>query len=599
MKVLGIHDGHNSTACLVEDGRIVAMASEERFVRNKNHCGFPAWAVEWILRSTKTSPQELDAIAVPGLAEPMRVYGHLDGSFHAAFTWGSRLLPVSLLGREALVKPYLWLNQWTGRRMRLLRQFFPQFDLSLEKLRLVEHHTAHAAAAYLLSWFRKDAAKTLVVTLDGTGDGLSNTVSIAEGTRLARVSAVQSLHSLGMLYTGVTRYLGLKPFEDEYKVMGMAPYARGPRVEQVYQKFKKYLRLSSDGLRLYSPIGLWEGALLQQLKEDFFRVRFDDLAGGIQRFFEEIAMQYVLNWVRHTGIRHVAVGGGVFMNVKLNMLLNESPEIDKIFFLPSAGDESIAAGAALKTYVELCESSGRPAEIAPLGTLYFGPESDPGEIERTLESYAGRIRWQRVSDIEHKTAALLAQGHIVGRMAGRMEWGARALGNRSILARADSMNTIRRLNAAIKMRDFWMPFAPAILWERRGDYLLKADNQKAPYMILAFHSTARAAKELIAALHPADLTCRPQLVQQNWNPKYYQLLRYYEELTGCGGLLNTSFNLHGDPIVCTVRDAVETLLNSQLDYVTIEDYLVWTMGREPSGEVAHAEVSTVMAGQPK
>lgn len=598
MKVLGIHDGHNSTACLVEDGRIVAMASEERFVREKNHCGFPAKAVEWILRSTKTSPQDLNAIALPGLAEPMRSFGNLDGPFHAAFTWGTRMLPVSLMGTEALVKPYLWLNQWTGKRMRLLRQYFPHFDLPLEKARLVEHHTAHAAAAYFLSWHRKDSPKTLVLTLDGTGDGFSNTVSIAEGNKLKRVSAVQSLHSLGMLYTGVTRYLGLKPFEDEYKVMGMAPYARGPRAQKAYEKFKEYLRLSSDGLRMESPVGLWEGALLQRLKNDFFRTRFDDLASGIQRFFEEIARQYVLNWVRHTGIRHVAVGGGVFMNVKLNMLLRESPEIEKIFFLPSAGDESIAAGAALQTYVELCESQGRPAEVAPLHTLYFGPDSDACEIESTLESYAGRVRWEHCKDLERKTAELLAQGRILGRMSGRMEWGARALGNRSIVARADSMNNIRKLNAAIKMRDFWMPFAPSILWERRHDYIEGAGDTIAPYMILAFNSTPRAAHDIIAALHPADLTCRPQLVQESWNRKYHRLLRYYEELTGYGGLLNTSFNLHGEPIVCTSRDAIETLLSSQLDYITIEDYLVWAVGREAPREHKLAEASTVLARQP-
>ena len=289
-------------------------------------------------------------------------------------------------------------------------------------------------------------------------------------------------------------------------------------------------------------------------------------------------MQFVLNWVAKTGIRRLVLGGGMFMNVKFNMLLLERPEIDEIFFMPSGGDESVAIGAAYHAMLEKHRNGGAGngvSPIQPIGPLYLGHELTEDEIRRALVSYGSRIGFEKCEDIDRRTAGLLAGDRIVGRVRGRMEWGARALGNRSIVASPRNLETVRKINAAIKMRDFWMPFAPSILWERRHDYLVNPRDFDAPYMIVAFDSTELARRELAAGLHPFDLTCRPQLVRKDWNPSYHRMIREFEKLTGIGGVLNTSFNLHGDPIVMNAEDAISTLLNSGLDYITLEDYLVW------------------------
>jgi carbamoyltransferase len=221
-------------------------------------------------------------------------------------------------------------------------------------------------------------------------------------------------------------------------------------------------------------------------------------------------------------------------------------------------------------------NNGLP-RIEPIGPLYFGHQLTDDEITTALGSHKTRVGFERCEDIDRRTAELLADDKIVGRVRGPMEWGARALGNRSIVASPKSLETVRRINAAIKMRDFWMPFAPSILWERRNDYLVNHKDSDAPYMIVAFESTELAQKELTAGLHPFDLTCRPQLVHKEWNGPYHHMIEQFEKLTGTGGVLNTSFNLHGEPIVMTAADAISTLLNSGLDFVTLEDYLVWPL----------------------
>ncbi|MBI3967568.1 MAG: carbamoyltransferase, partial [Chloroflexi bacterium] len=216
---------------------------------------------------------------------------------------------------------------------------------------------------------------------------------------------------------------------------------------------------------------------------------------------------------------------------------------------------------------------GAPAP-APLTSLYLGNEISDAEAEAALVERAKHLEWTRHEDIERVAAKLIADHKIVGRVAGRMEWGARALGNRSILAHPSDLGNVRRLNAAIKMRDYWMPFAPSLLYERRHDYTENPRNLDAPTMTQAFRSTPLAQRELIAALHPSDLTCRPQFVRADQNPGYHHLLSCFQELTGIGGVLNTSLNLHGEPIVCSADDALNTLLNSGLDHLTLGQYLV-------------------------
>ena len=580
MRILGIHGGHNATACLFEDGRIVAEVSEERFSRRKNHSGFPALAVRWLLEAHGISGSTLDRVAVGGLVTTMVEDSWRDGVWERVTYRAGRLLPARLTSSEALVRPYLMLRGLFGRVRRQVADHLRDYDVPIDKIELVEHHTSHAHAAYWLDFNRRSQSDTLVVTLDNTGDGFCGSVHIAGPTGdLRLLKRLQALKSLGMVYTAITCHLGMRPVEDEYKVMGLAPYARGRRADRVYEILRGHLDLTEDDLDFVNRTGLGQGSYIRRFREELAGYRFDDIAAGAQRLVEELVTRYVRAWARKTGIRKLVVGGGVFMNVKLNMLLAEQGELDEVFFLPSCGDEHNAAGAALKCALDLSRAAGEPFNPKPLGPLYMGPEYDDRRVESALVQAKGNLQWARVPDVERETARLLASGRIIGRLAGRMEFGARALGNRSILARADSLNTVQKINAAIKMRDFWMPFAPAILWERGHDYVVNPGKLRAPYMILGFQSTPLARRELIAGLHPFDLSCRPQLVEREWNPKFHRLLTYFQELTGCGGLLNTSFNLHGDPVVCSPEDAIQTYLQSDLDVLTLESFVVWDRRR--------------------
>jgi carbamoyltransferase len=575
MRILGIHDGHNATACLYEDGKIVGMVSEERFSRKKNQSGFPQLAINWLMQEYGVSAETLDEVAVASLITPMQEFGKQEGPWYSVASALSKVLPAKIMSSEALVKPYRALRSLGEPRVKRLAQHLASFKIPQTKIRLVEHHTAHAHAAYWLD-FHRSPDPTLVITLDNTGDGLCGSVSIAKGpNEFQRIRAHQSLHSIGMLYTAITRYLGMKAVEDEYKVMGLAPYSRSPKADDVYQILRRHMMLSPNSLEVVNRTGLWENAYVERFRKELAGYRFDVVAAGVQRLFEELVTGYLKAWVHQTGIRRLALGGGVFMNVKANMLVNEMEDFDHVYFLPSCGDESLAAGAALKRAWELHRDQGKEFKPEPLGTLYLGPSFSNEETKSMLAKYQGRLQWRICENVELVTAKLLAENNVVGRMSGRMEFGARALGNRSILARADSLNNVRKINAAIKMRDFWMPFCPSMLWERRHDYVLNPKETPAPYMIMAFRSTPLARKEAIAALHPSDLSCRPQLVERDWNPKFHRLLKVYEGLTGSGVVLNTSFNLHGDPVVCSPLDAIDTYCKSDLDALTIEDYLIW------------------------
>jgi carbamoyltransferase len=581
MRILGIHDGHNCTACLLDNGTIVAMVAEERFSRKKNQSGFPKLAVQWLIEQYGLNASNLDMIAVAGLVTPMQEFGQQIGPWYRLASALSKILPSRLMMSSALVKPYLALRRASGgSRTKQIANHFESLGIPESKVKLVEHHTCHAHAAYWLD-DRRSNAPTLVMTLDNTGDGRCGSVSIAKGPRdFQRLTSYQSLHSIGMMYTAITRYLGMKAVEDEYKVMGLAPYARGTKSQKVYEILRNHMDLSADGLEIVNKTGLWEDAYVKRFRTELAGFRFDHVAAGVQKLVEDLVLGYLQAWVKKTGIRKLALGGGVFMNVKLNMLIEESKDFDEVYFLPSCGDDSIAAGAALKCAWDAHLAAGKDFDPAPLRTLYLGTGFSNEDTAAALAAYSGRLKWKKSADLARSTAELLAKGMVIGRMHGRMEFGARALGNRSILARADSLNQVRKINSAIKMRDFWMPFAASILWERRHDYIVDSGkDSKARYMILGFRTTPRAVTELIAGLHSFDLSCRPQLVEADWNPGYHAMLKHYERITGFGGVLNTSFNLHGDPVVSSPKDAIETYLNSDLDVLTIQDYLVWDDAR--------------------
>jgi carbamoyltransferase len=575
--ILGINDGHCATACLLKDGEMVGCVSEERFNRQKNWSGFPTASVRWLLQEAGIGVGQVDAVVLNYQHSGILNIG--DGTPTQS---GSRLYQrlASLYGRLNLLwvlteyrlpslRPFSEKLMVLGEKIRSallskerLRPIL-QLGIPAEKIVLADHHTTHIYS--LLGW-KNLGDEALVITVDGEGDLLSSTVNIWRRGKFERLAQTSRFVSLGLLYTAVTQYMGMKPLEHEYKIMGLAPYCSDYYIEKTLPVFENLLIGKDLGFRSRYRTDLFGVYLQDKLRGH----RFDAIAGAVQRHTENLLVHLVKNAIRQTGVHRLALAGGVLMNVKASMLLAALPEVEEIFIFPSAGDESTAIGAAFWYYFQ---QTGRQPQ--PIADLYFGPSFDD-EVENVLleEETTGRYRIEKPERLPERVADLLVRGKIVARCAGKMEWGARALGNRSILADPRNPDIVRIINEQIKQRDFWMPFTPSILEERAGDYLVNPKNIFAPYMILAFESTNLARKDLPAAMHPYDFTLRPQVVRQSWNLEYHQIIQEFENRTGVGGVLNTSFNIHGEPIVGTPADALDVFARSGLEYLVLGDCLL-------------------------
>ncbi len=574
--ILGVHDGHLATAALVKDGKLVACVSEERFTRVKNQSGFPSKAIDYVLREGGVHGSELDLTVLAGydLAPIGGTQSSAnDGSLRGIYgtispirnIWGSieyhfpAIQSLGNLGYRLYSRPGFNLT----RRQRL-KTLTRCLALSPSKVRVLEHHYCHAySAMYGPPWSSKEY---LVMTLDGEGDEICAAVNIVQDGKMRRLAVTPKKASLGWVYAEVTRYLGMKPLEHEYKVMGLAPYAQPEGVDKSYKLMRKLVKLGvSNPLIFEAP--LRTNLSYRYLRAHFAAHRFDWVAGATQKLTEELITQWISSTIKETDVHRVALAGGVFMNVKANLRVMEMNGIEELFIFPSCGDESNPIGAAWWGYAQV---TGKNPE--PLGDLYLGPDFGEAEIEATLKEQG--FEYQNHGDIEKVTAELISGGKVVARMKGRMEWGARALGNRSILADPSDWETVRVINNMIKQRDFWMPFAPSILEASADEYIENPKRVPAPYMIMAFNSKELGRKQFRAAMHPYDFTLRPQIVTENWNPTYSSLLQNFKELTSIGGVLNTSFNLHGEPVVCSPSDALHVLKDSGLQYLAIGDYLV-------------------------
>jgi len=570
MKILAIHDGHNASTCYFCNGEIKYLLQEERFTNVKNQGGFPEKSLEWLMRQADFNIVDVDFISIGCFDLPVYNEKTKNDIFHKLLFLGQTIIPKKIISSELLIRPYLTLA-WIKRRKQL-RDYAEKYGLDYSRITQVEHHMSHGYAALYGSGFVYEKDQVLIFTIDNAGDGLSSTVSKWEsGKGYTRIHENQAFNSLGELYGVVTEYLGMKRHEHEYKLMGMAPYVSDEYSEDIFQLLKeKYIDLDQDGLKFINKAA-YGRHLLSKLKKDFFKKRFDNICAGVQRHYEYLVLNWITNWAQKTGIKRAVFGGGCFMNVKANMLISQLDIFDKLFFMPSAGDESTSIGSAYK----VCEDN-TDEPIATLGHLYKGPAFTNLETEKILQRYADKVLYEKKEDIEETIVDLLIDYKIVGRLKGSTEWGARALGNRSILCRADDLGIIHKLNKSIKMRDFWMPFASSILEEDADKYIINPNRNSALYMMMTFPTKELAHKHIAAGLHPFDFTCRPQLVKREWSPDFHKMLVYFKERTGISGILNTSFNLHGFPIVGSPDDAITTLIDSNLDYIAIEDYLIWT-----------------------
>jgi carbamoyltransferase len=558
--VLGIHHGHNASVAVIKNGKLMYAIQEERLVYEKNYTGWPEKSINRALNFLEIKPKDLKYIAFAGkrdFTKRVTKDEHIH-SYKKRLGWiGNKR---DILSNK--IYTYIGPAITKLRRAKLLESA----NLSHCQIFSVDHHRCHAAAAYF--GLRKSLdERYLVLTLDGEGDTKCAVMYIAEDGKLKSLTETNRAHSLGTIYQWVTFSLGFVPLEHEYKLMGMSPYVSSLHAEEVANIFHKYLEVDKDKCIFKKKIPEPLYRFSRRLTRDLQFVRFDSVCAGLQKFTEHLIQEWVKACIKKEGIRKLLCGGGVFMNVKANKCLAELSEVEFLDIYPSCGDDSNSIGAAFAVYANLFGHT----KVKSIGEYYLGDGFTTNEAESFLAKTG--LPYRYMENIELEVAKLLAKGHPVARVKGRMEFGARALCNRSILADPINQDVIRVLNRAVKKRDFWMPFAPVVLEENQNNYLKNPKNIPSSYMMLAF-DTRENFREMIAAVHNADLTARPQILKRNDNPEMANILDEFEKITGRAVLLNTSYNLHGFPIVQGPKEALGVFIKSGLEYLALGNFLV-------------------------
>ncbi len=581
MLTVAINEGANSTVVVSDGGRIMFALQEERVSRKKNFIGFPHEALAFTLRHLGITPADIGTVCLSNLISPIDTNASFlakyekvadaspETAIEAAFGNMARRLYNRLPLNVVRVRN-LMLGANPNRRVT---QALAAHGLAAVPVKRYHHHLAHAAGAYFGLRQNPDEPH-LVLTLDGGGDHVCSQMYIGEKGQLRLIASTPNGHSVGNIYSRITHFMGMVPHEHEYKLMGMAAYAKDEYSERAYRRFTSFLDLDpGNPLVFRAKIPEMTTGGPAHLDRAFKRTRFDNMAGGLQRFTEDLLVRWVRAAVKQTGIRKVVASGGVFMNVKANMLISNLPDIEYFDVFPSCGDESLPFGTAWLHHAETSPTNGSDIEFTH---CYLGPDAEY-DFPVARARFASQLRFHEVGDPNEVVARLLARGAIVARCTGKMEFGARALGNRSILADADDAQVIPEINKMIKNRDFWMPFAPAVLREHVDRYITVPGSlpkdRISPHMMFTFDSKVRRG-EAVAGIHPYDKTARAQIVSRSVNPGLHDLMTRFHARTGKGLILNTSFNLHGYPIVMGAGDAMEVMVNSALEYLVVGNHLV-------------------------
>jgi carbamoyltransferase len=602
MKVLGLSPlDKDSTVAIVEDGELTYAAAEERFSRVKLQSGFPWRALQDALDRTKLTPDDIDVVSYPfftwdeetklfrrslagerafidqaeetGTAERIREakarVPHRTANIPGLLTANERLakgaakaFAYRVLANDSVISRNVAKRaseQWGREASEYHREWQEELETALEELNLrrklkrTEHHLSHAVNAFFTSGFDE----ALVVTLDGYGSGLAGSISIGRDGRLVRVHNLDYPHSLGTFYESVTSGLGFKPSRHEGKIVGLAAYGDPAVLRDVL--LARFHR-EPGSFRIFESNNLY---FARMLASEFPKI---DVAAAYQHVLEVVASEYVAHYLRQCNQRNIVLSGGVVANVKLNQRLKDLPGVDRIFIHPNMGDGGCGTGAALLEFLGYA-NLGRP-----LANVFLGPAYSCEQIERALRR--AQLNFEHCRPIEPRIASLIAAGKVVARFNGRMEYGPRALGNRSILYHAREPEVNQWLNQRLGRTEF-MPFAPATLFEHRHACYTNIDGGEhaAQFMTLTFDCTPEMRRTSPAAVH-VDGTARPQLVTAESNPSFYQVLAEYHRLTGIPSVINTSFNMHEEPIVCTPDDAIRAFLQGNLDYLAIAEFLV-------------------------
>jgi len=561
--ILGINDGHDSGAAIVQDGKILAAINEERLRNVKHYGGLPSKSIEEVFRISGIAPEEVDLIAIAGLTRVVRELNELNFYLKTYYSF-----PL-LAGNEKFSKFLISLFK-KSRNISDLEPILKKLGLIEKEIMYIEHHLAHAASAYHLSPWKLEE-DILILTADGSGDGFSSTISIGRRGNIERIEGSSFYHSLGnALYSPITEYLGMKWGDHEYKIMGLAPYGKA---EYCIDKIKKIIDIDSNNpLKFKNKSKVYISNSQKKFHKILHGQRFDNIAAATQQWYEELITKWVKAAIKKTGLKKIACAGGNFLNVKANKLILEMEDVEDAFFCPGAGDEGLTVGAALQGYYQFAMREGTKPIKLPLVGNYFGTSFSNEEIKEVLKKNDMLEQASFIDNIDEEIGEMIAKSdNVIARCKDGMEWGPRGLGNRSIISNPSNLKIVQKINHAIKMRDFWMPFGPSILDNRINDYV--ENPRSSPYMILAFDTTEKK-DEISAAIHPFDFTCRPQTVDAQHNEGYEKVLKSFEAKTGIGGVLNTSFNLHGFPIVHSPEIAISTFKNSALDYLALGNYLI-------------------------
>lgn len=571
MKILGITGAalHDNSAALLVDGKLVAAAEEERFIRIKHaKRKQPINAIKYCLDYAGVSPSEIDIVAYPYVKVSL---AHKARWYYAKRHWYEprRVLRAIFDG-----------NRHVRRTSTAVLRLLDELGIGSKRVRFVpvEHHLAHASSAYHLSGFTE---KTAIVSIDGKGEYATTFFGYGENGRIHKIKEFYDPDSLGWLYGAITEYLGFQIQDGEYKVMGMAPYGEpnkydlSPLIRYSRESFKVNTRLVNViGRRCYRYNG----------KSYFFTPEFvkwlgpvrngDDIddpyvhyAAATQKLLENAALTlvdyYIGDIIRETG--RLCFAGGVALNVKLNQRLLEWPHLKELFVQPAAGDAGTSLGAASYVAMSLGEN------VRKMQHAYLGPDFTTDECIAACQAHQGRPKWSVLDDASATGAQIIADGHPLAWFQGRMEFGPRALGNRSILGDPSQPGMADRINAQIKYRERWRPFCPSILDDVAADII--QSHHPAPYMTITFDVSEPWKARIPEVIHK-DGTARVQVVDKSTNPRFYHLIKELEERTGNAVVLNTSLNRRGEPMVCTPADALNMFYGSDLQYLIMEDILI-------------------------
>jgi carbamoyltransferase len=588
--IIGIQIGITSGCAFYENNRIVYASSEERFSNVKNDTNFPYKSIQDGMNFLNISENDIEKVVLISqdmtpihfLVEREAKFSIADYYFEQKKYWFPKLyesakqnyfdifksklnlsgskkeLYENLINSEYENYSEIW-NQWR------IKEVSSYLKISQNKISIMNHEQSHAAYAYFASPFRGD--DVLILTCDGFGDKANATISECINGKIVTIATYQNFN-VGRVYRYITLLLGMKPSEHEFKVMGLAPYATEYEYKKPYEIFKQSYSFE-DGKIKFDP----------NMKDNFFYFkeklegcRFDGIAGGLQKFCEDMICDLAEYWMIKKNKKRVVLSGGVSLNIKANMEIGKLDIVHDLFVAGSGGDESLSIGGIYLNQ----SNAGLGEKIEPLKSLYLGSCLDSSEVNKVLEKVEKDGEYLIIRNCsENYLAKELSEGKILGRIYGRMEFGARALGNRSILADPRSSETIKKINRKIKNRDFWMPFTPSILDSDASEYLQNEKNFQFPFMSIAAETTSKAKEKIPATLHPADSTARPQIVSRESNFEYFNLISCFKEITGVGALLNTSLNLHGYPIARSAEEGYFVFDNSELDGLILDKHYIY------------------------